>query len=198
VVSAEPDFATQAHESKALVGAAYRKPIGYAPKLREHESIESQVPKPTGAATATEAEGMDPLDGKLWGLNMVKSEKARGVNPGDKRVKVGILDTGLDASHPDLAANFDAAASRNFAKDIPEIDGPCEVDSCLDPVGTDDGGHGTHVAGTVGAAANGFGVSGVAPNVSLVELKGGQDSGYFFLEPVVNALTYSATRGWTW
>ena len=49
---------------------------------------------------------------------------------------------------------------------MPEIDGPCEVPSCLDPVGTDDGGHGTHVAGTIGAAANGFGVSGVAPKVT--------------------------------
>ena len=76
-----------------------------------------------------------------------------------------------------------------------DIDGPCEVPSCLDPVGTDDGGHGTHVAGTIGAAANGFGVSGVAPNVSLVELKGGQDSGYFFLEPVVNALIYAGRHG---
>src|SRR5262249_19164704 len=63
------------------------------------------------------------------------------------------------------------------------------------PVGTDDGGHGTHVAGIIGAAANGFGVSGVAPNVSLVELKGGQDSGFFFLEPVVNALTYAGQHG---
>jgi subtilisin family serine protease len=51
------------------------------------------------------------------------------------------------------------------------------------------------VAGIIGAAANGMGVSGVAPNVSLVELKGGQDSGFFFLEPVVNALTHAANSG---
>jgi len=69
------------------------------------------------------------------------------------------------------------------------------VASCVDPVGTDDGGHGTHVAGTIGAAANRTGVSGVAPGVSLVELKGGQDSGYFFLDPVVNALTYAGDHG---
>ena len=49
----------------------------------------------------------------------------------------------------------------------------------------DDSGHGTHVAGTVAAAANGLGVSGVAPGVRLVSIRGGQDSGYVFLEPVV-------------
>jgi subtilisin family serine protease len=75
------------------------------------------------------------------------------------------------------------------------LDGPCEFRGCVDPADRDDGGHGTHVAGTIGAAANGFGVSGVAPNVSLVNIRGGQDSGFFFLQPVVDALTYGADVG---
>jgi subtilisin family serine protease len=126
---------------------------------------------------------------------MVRTDKARRIEPGDKRVTVGVLDTGVDASNPDIGQNFNWHLSRNFAPDKIDIDGPCEVASCLDPVGTDDGGHGTHVAGIIGAAANGMGVSGVAPNVSLVELKGGQDSGFFFLEPVVNALVYAGQHG---
>src|SRR5919198_1860912 len=203
VASTDPRFATDATASKALVGAAPRTPIGYAPNERpsridpveaEHLTKAGRTNRGTAATTSATA-GMDPLDDKLWGLKMVHSDQARTVNPGDKRVKVGVLDTGVDASNPDIAANFDAAASRNFAKDRTDIDGPCEVASCLDPVGTDDGGHGTPVAGTIGAAANGVGVSGVAPNVSLVELKGGQDSGYFFLEPTVNALTYAGDAG---
>ena len=79
--------------------------------------------------------------------------------------------------------------------DIPEIDGVCEFRGCVDPVGWDDSGHGTHVAGTIGAAANGFGVSGVAPNVTLVEIRGGQDSGFLFLGPVTDALTYAGDVG---
>jgi subtilisin family serine protease len=138
---------------------------------------------------------MDPLDDLLWGLTMVRSDRARAREAGDRRVKVGILDSGIDASHPDLAPNLDLGLSRNFAPDKPDIDGPCEVSSCLDPVGVDDNGHGTHVAGTVAAAANGLGVSGVAPKVTLVQLKGGQDSGFVFLAPVVNALTYAADHG---
>ena len=48
---------------------------------------------------------------------------------------------------------------------------------------------------TIAAAANKLGVSGVAPNVSLVNIRGGQDSGYFFLQPVVDALTYAGDAG---
>jgi subtilisin family serine protease len=145
--------------------------------------------------------GMDPLDGQLWGLSAVRADAARSVEAGDRRVKVGVLDTGVDGTHPDIAPNFDAADSRNFTHDIPvdengrTVDGPCEFRGCVDPPNWDDGGHGTHVAGTIAAAANGFGVSGVAPEVSIVNIRGGQDSGSFFLQPVVDALTYAGDAG---
>jgi subtilisin family serine protease len=51
------------------------------------------------------------------------------------------------------------------------------------------------VAGIVGAALNSLGVAGVAPNVSLVNLRAGQDSGYFFLQPSVDALTFAGNHG---
>ncbi|WP_067509060.1 S8 family serine peptidase [Actinoplanes sp. TFC3] len=192
VSSAAADFKTKAAASGALIGAAARKPIGYAPKPAPLEKpiTEGRGGKPSGGVSKA-----DTLDDKLWGLKMVKADKARAKEKGDRGVTVGVLDTGLDASNPDLAPNFSTKLSRNFAPDIVDIDGPCEAEGCVDAVGTDDGGHGTHVAGTIAAAANGTGVSGVAPNVTLVELKGGQDSGYFFLDPVVNALTYAADAG---
>jgi subtilisin family serine protease len=114
---------------------------------------------------------------------------------GDRGIKVGIIDTGVDGSHPDIAPNFDAAASRNFTTDIPDVDGPCEYASCVDPANVDHNDHGTHVAGTVGAALNGLGIAGVAPKVTLVNLRAGQDSGYFFLQPTVDALTYAGKNG---
>ncbi|HYM64694.1 MAG TPA: S8 family serine peptidase, partial [Gaiellaceae bacterium] len=52
-----------------------------------------------------------------------------------------------------------------------------------------------HVAGTVAAAANGLGIAGVAPKVTLVNLRAGQDSGFFFLQPSVDALTYAGDHG---
>ncbi|MEU7870561.1 S8 family serine peptidase [Dactylosporangium sp. NPDC049140] len=199
VVAPQKGFVEKAANTAGLVGATHKASIGRAPKKEQPGNVEREAQQAAAAAkkggNKPATAGMDPLDDKLWGLTTVKSDKARKVNAGDKRVTVGILDTGVDASNPDIAPNFNWALSKNFAPDMVDIDGPCEVASCLDPVGTDDGGHGTHVAGTIGAAANGLGVSGVAPNVSLVELKGGQDSGYFFLEPTVNALVHAANNG---
>ncbi|MCI4063063.1 S8 family serine peptidase [Micromonospora sp. R77] len=194
VTSDRADFASRATAADALIGAAEQKAIGRKPKLDRVEQEHLLARTAKGVANG-HAKKMDPLDDKLWGLEMIRADQARKIEPGDRRVTVGVLDTGVDASNPDLAPNFSWSLSRNFAPDLTDIDGPCEVASCLDPVGTDDGGHGTHVAGTIGAAANGFGLSGVAPKVSLVELKGGQDSGYFFLNPVVNALVYAGKSG---
>ncbi|HEX8344732.1 MAG TPA: S8 family serine peptidase [Actinoplanes sp.] len=197
VTSPRADFKARATAADALIGASERKAIGYAPKADKISKVERENLAATASRKGRPGKGkkLDPLDDKLWGLSMIKADKARKVEPGDRGITVGVLDTGLDASNPDLAANFSARLSRNFARDLVDVDGPCEVEGCLDPVGTDDGGHGTHVAGTIGAAANGSGLSGVAPNVTLVELKGGQDSGYFFLDPVVNALTYAGNVG---
>jgi len=112
-----------------------------------------------------------------------------------KKVRVGVMDTGVQADHPDIHPNFDYKLSRNFVTDLPSVDGPCEHASCVDPVGEDDGGHGTHVSGTIAASLNGFGVSGVAPSVDIVEVRAGQDSGFFFAGPTLDALTYSGDAG---
>jgi subtilisin family serine protease len=116
---------------------------------------------------------------------------------GRKAVRVGIIDTGVDGRHPDVAPNFRADLSRNFTTDIPAIDGLCEEPdrSCEDANDVDEDGHGTHVASTIGSPLNGVGIGGVAPNVSLVNLRAGQDSGFFFIGPTVDALTYAGNHG---
>ncbi len=198
-------FTERVSANRAVFGAAKAKAIGSAPKAGKKEKPDAVEKEGRGSvsrkAAAKKAVGTDPLDDQLWGLKSTRSDLARTKQAGDKRVKVGIIDTGVDGSHPDIAPNFDKADSRNFTKDIVAdvngtvVDGPCEYRGCVDPVDHDDNGHGTHVAGTIAAAANGFGVSGVAPNVTLVNVRAGQDSGYFFLQPMVDALTYSGDAG---
>jgi len=111
---------------------------------------------------------------------------------------IAILDTGVDGSHPDIRGNFNRSLSRNFTVDDPIIDGPCADDpdgSCHDPNNVDEDGHGTHVAGTIASPINGRGIGGVAPDAEIVNLRAGQDSGFFFLQPSVDALTYAANHG---
>ena len=206
-------FVQQVSASPAIYGAAHARPIGRVPDaapaagaarhLRdvvetEHNPNVSSAPQLDASLAPVD---LDPLDANQWGLRMVKSDLARAVQPGDHGVMVGVLDSGVDATHPDIAPNINAALSRNFTTDMPTdpngapFDGPCEFASCVDPPAYDDNGHGTHVAGIIAAAANGFGLSGVAPGVTIVSIRGGQDSGFLFLQPVLDALTYGADIG---
>jgi subtilisin family serine protease len=215
--SANPRFLTAASRSAAIEGVARDKRIGYVPRASRKKgggvdkfAFEKGDFSGEGAGSAAHAgqaaAGADPLSSLQWDMRMIHAtpEGSHAVQPGDPRVLVGIIDTGIDGSHPDIAANFNRGLSRNFTTDIPvdslgnEIDGPCSEEpdgSCSDPPDVDEAGHGTHVAGTVAAAANGIGVTGVAPKVTLVNLRAGQDSGFFFLQPSVDALTYAGDHG---
>ena len=132
----------------------------------------------------------EPLADLQWDMQQIgATPTARTATSQGKGVRVGIIDTGVDGTHPDIAPNFDRELSRNFTTDIPvdangdEIDGPCEHPTCIDPADVDDDGHGTHVAVTIAAPINGLGIAGVAPKATIVNLRAGQDSGFFFLQP---------------
>ena len=194
-------FLADVTAAEAVTGAASNHAVGTALPGMPHRFVEER-PNSGERATAGRAEDhnrrgrggrVEPLADLQWDMAAIGANadgawrRATG-----RRVQVGVIDTGIDASHPDLAPNFNAALSRNFTMDIPGIDGDtCEVATCIDPADTDDGGHGTHVAGTIAAARNGVGIAGVAPEAELVNVRAGQDSGYFFLYETVKALTYS-------
>jgi subtilisin family serine protease len=204
VRSSDPQFVTRADRQPALYGAADNRPVGRAPDETGKPSwrdVESERGTPNSDGTGRRpAVSGDPLSGLQWDMQLIGATPSGSYahERGSHGVRVGIIDTGIDGSHPDIAPNFDRALSRNFTVDNsqPGIDdGPCEHPSCVDPADEDDDGHGTHVAGTIGAALNGLGMAGVAPQVDLVNIRAGQDSGYFLIQPTVDALTYAAKAG---
>jgi subtilisin family serine protease len=207
VKSGNAAFITAAGNQSALAGAARNQPVGKLPSgagsprdAVEREGEAQAVAR--AAATAATASagpvpGQEPLADKQWGMRQVDATPSGSyrVDQGRRGVLVGIIDTGIDASHPDIAPNFNRRLSVNFTTDIPLVDGPCEVPSCVDPPDVDEAGHGTHVAGIVAASLNGLGVSGVAPKVQLVNVRAGQDSGFFFLQPTIDAMVYAGLVG---
>jgi subtilisin family serine protease len=114
-------------------------------------------------------------------MDQIHAPEARAINGGDPSVVVGDIDTGLDYTHPDLAANVDDADSVNCVSGVPV---PGKV------AANDDNGHGTHTAGTIAAAVNGIGIVGVAPNVKIAGIKAGNAAGFFFPEAVVCAFMW--------
>jgi lantibiotic leader peptide-processing serine protease len=134
---------------------------------------------------STPAPGSDPLSPLQWDMDQIHAPEARAINGGSSSVLVGDIDTGLDYTHPDLAANVDDAASCNCVSGVPV---PGKV------AANDDNGHGTHTAGTIAAALNGIGIVGVAPNVKIAGIKTGNADGFFFPEAVVCAFMWAATH----
>ena len=183
------DFVARARKDKRFYGVATNPAVGLPP------AEEPRPTPPTGSGPRRTNTGSEPLSDLQWDMDLIHAPQARDEQPGRAGVLVAVIDTGVDASHPDLAKAYDKALSRNFVIDYPGADGPCEVKTCVDPVGTDGAGHGTHVAGTMVAAVDGFGMAGIAPGVRLVDLRAGQDSGLFFLVPTVLALVYAGDIG---
>lgn len=99
---------------------------------------------------------------ELWGMGAINAPSAWDVETGDAGVFVAVLDTGINYTHPDLAANIGTDMDGNRGIDT--------VNSDVDPM--DDQGHGTHVSGTIGAVGNNAtGVAGVNWAVSLLGVK---------------------------
>ena len=200
-----------ATSSAAIEGVAPNRVIGTAPAREPKFSVELMRELREATKARKWHSGGDngrhggnnrvePLAPLQWDMKMIHAtaDGSYDEQRGRKDVLVGIIDTGVDGNHPDIAPNFSKSLSRNFTTDIPLIDGPCadEPDhSCSDPADVDENSHGTHVASTIGSPINKLGVAGVAPNVTLVNLRAGQDSGFFFLQPSVDALTYAGDHG---
>jgi lantibiotic leader peptide-processing serine protease len=208
VTTTNEDFLAEVADQSALVGAAAAKPIGRT--VPDQEVRKEDIERLSELREASKGEGSEergrdgrrtePFAHLQWDMQMINAtaDGSYREERGDHRVLVGILDTGIDGSHPDIKANFSQRLSRNFTEDIPLVDGACADDpdgSCEDPADVDENGHGTHVAGTVAAPINKLGMSGIAPEVTLVNIRAGQDSGYFFLQESVDALTYAADIG---
>lgn len=190
----EDDITKTAEAIDGVEHAVADRSVGWSPDDPPEPYDGETTPAENQESPPAPPEGGDPLDGWLWGMAEIDTAGAHSVTTGERDVRVGIIDTGVDSSHPDLAEAYDEKRSRTFVTDMPDLDGECEHDGCVDPLGTDDAGHGTHVAGTVAAAANDLGVTGVAPDVSIVDLRAGQDAGLFLLGPTVNAITHGAEQ----
>lgn len=142
----------------------------------------------TTGAEATTAVTPDPRESEQWDLAMIKADKAHEITDGSRDVVVGVLDSGIDADHPDLVANIDVADSVNCT----DAGRPETSPTGWQPTTSD---HGTHVAGTIGAARNGTGIVGVAPGVRMASVKVVNDGGYIYPEYAVCGFVWAGLHG---
>jgi lantibiotic leader peptide-processing serine protease len=147
--------------------------------------LQDEVEAVEASALTTAATWGDPLSSRQWDMLQIQVPEAQAVTGGSPTVVVGDIDTGLDYTHPDLAANVDFANSVSCVGGVPN----------QDPAAwNDDNGHGTHTAGTIAAAKNGIGIVGVAPNVKIAAIKAGNADGYFFPEAVICSFMWAGSH----
>ena len=121
-----------------------------------------------------------------WAPENIGLPEAWDINTGSSTVRVGVLDTGIDITHPDLANRVNVSLSKDFLTGLP--------DTVYTPF--DGNGHGTHVAGIIGAQGdNNLGISGVCWNVELVDLRVLDAYGKGFTSDVADAVDYAEDIG---
>jgi len=119
-----------------------------------------------------------------WGHDAVDAPEAWDEGRRGAGTRVAVLDSGFDLDHPDLVPNIDLATSESFVAGEPLQYG------LGDPFS-----HGTHTAGTVGAADNAFGTIGVAPETTLVLVKVLPDAGCGGDGPILEGIVHAAGAG---
>nr|WP_261360822.1 S8 family peptidase [Aeoliella straminimaris] len=155
----------------------------------------------------------DPAFTDMWGLENsgqsggttdadIDANWAWDVTTGSGNTVVAVIDTGVDYNHPDLASNMWVNAGEIPGDGI-DNDGNNYVDDVFgydfinhdgDPM--DDQGHGTHVAGTIGAAGNnGLGVTGINWNVQVMALKFLGADGSGTTQDAIEAIYYARDNG---
>ncbi len=180
--SSQPGFEASMERFRQVEGAAataaYAVPAG-----RAWEG-------PFGGTLPNEpATDADTFSSLQWGLEQIHAKEAHAITGGSPAVLVGHIDTGVDAAHPDLAANLDAARSVSCVGGAPNAD---------PQAWRDDSGHGTHTAAIIAAADNGPGIVGVAPNVRFAAIKASVRQGtsdFFLPEAVICSLVWAADNG---
>ncbi|WP_225446496.1 S8 family peptidase [Paenibacillus rhizovicinus] len=113
-----------------------------------------------------------------WGVQEIKAPLAWSSTTGH-RVKVGVIDTGVDFSHPDLKQSLGRGINLLNRGTLPH----------------DDNGHGTHIAGTIAAANQVHGMIGVAPRATVHPVKAFDHNGSAFVSDIVLGIDWCVRSG---
>lgn len=161
----------------------------------------------------------DPEYPKQWALENIRAPLAWDLNIGQEGAVIAVIDTGVDYSHPDLWDNLwhnvgeipdngedddgNGFIDDDIGWDFVETPHDCsDADDCggrdRDPM--DAQGHGTHVAGILGAVTNnGIGIAGVSPNARIMAVRAGYEeyggSGVLEVDDAVSAIYYACDNG---
>jgi subtilisin family serine protease len=181
VRSTNPDFATAASGDGV---EAVASTTGLGTPLEEDgvlETLDSASVEATGNPTG------EPLWGLQWDMTQIDTPQANAVTIGNPNIVVGVLDSGISSTHPDLITQIAFDKSASCLGGVPNT-----AVAAWNPTTSS---HGTHVAGTIAAAINGVGIAGVAPGVKVASVKVVNDAGFIYPEAALCGFIWAADHG---
>ena len=179
--STNPDFATAASGAGVeAVGST----TGLGSPLGDDETLETVD---SAAQEATGNPAGEPMFGLQWDMTQIDTPEANAVTTGSQNVVVGVLDSGISSTHPDLATQIAKDKSASCLGGVIDT-----AEAAWNPTTSS---HGTHVAGTIAAAINGVGIAGVAPGVKVASVKVVNDDGFIYPEAAVCGFVWAAEHG---
>jgi len=185
--SADPNFPAQAAALSGVQSVTEDVEVQWIPPNEQVVDSgiavdDSASPSDTSALLPANHE---PLSTLQWNLHQIHSDQTAANGDrgnGVTRARVAIVDTGIVASHIDIAANLNTGLSTSFVPTEPSFIFPSNGKFS----------HATHVGGIVAAPINGFGTQGVAPNAELVSVKVLRDSGSGSFASVIAGIEYAS------
>ena len=157
--SENPSFAAILEGDKKVDGVGAVAGLSFG---LEHHSDDWDGELPNIPATDA-----DTFSAMQWNMQQIHAPEAHAITGGSPEVVVGLLDSGIDYTHPDLAQNVDFADSASCVTGVPDTN---------PEAWKDDNGHGTHTTGiAVGGSAAGTNI-GVAPGAKWIAAKAWNDA----------------------
>lgn len=180
VLSRQADFAKKAGKISGVESVVEDRVVNWFASDSTHAApVEGSDDAQVGSADFS----FSPMQ---WGLKAIQAPEAWAAGATGKGVTVAVLDSGIDTTHSEFAGRIHWA-SRSFIRN----DGPNGDDNSL----MDLRGHGSHVAGIIAAAADGKGVTGVAPHARILALKVNDYRGESNFDQVIRGIVYASNMG---
>jgi lantibiotic leader peptide-processing serine protease len=187
--SSDPNFAAQAGALAGVQSVTEDPERQWIPPnemaFASDNAIDDSAVPPPDASSALPLANHETFSPDQWNLHQIHADQT--ADNGDRgnsatRARVAIVDTGIVASHIDIAANLNLALSKSFVPSEPSFIFPSNGAFS----------HATHVGGIVAAPINGIGTQGVAPNAELVSVKVLRDSGSGSFASVIAGIEYAS------
>ncbi|MBQ9594521.1 MAG: S8 family serine peptidase [Synergistaceae bacterium] len=175
VVSSYKNLSKKSNKIFATIHSDTKSPEELAKELLKNPDVIAASPNYIARISALTPD--DTSYSEQWGMEYIGAPDAWEYSTGSSNVYVAVIDTGVDWNNPDLTDNVATGLAKSYVSGVSSA--------------FDDNGHGTHVAGIIGAKGdNSIGVTGVNWDVKIIPIKTMNANGAGYVDDIMKGMDY--------